>query len=137
MEKSIESIIHGIPNSITQIMKMYSFIIKYSLLFSLTKNKNIYMARYLSLQRIVYKLFSLKSELRGNLILTDIGIKYLYANCLFNSCYFSILSYSPMTIPIKLSELIFKIYEGMNEVIFDKKEKSLLLKTSFNYSLFH
>ena len=136
MEKSIESIIHGIPNSITQIMKMYSFIIKYSLLFSLTKNKNIYMARYLSLQRIVYKLFSLKSELRGNLILTDIGIKYLYANCLFNSCYFSILSYSPMTIPIKLSELIFKIYEGMNEVIFDKKEKSLLLKASYNYSLF-
>ena len=41
-----------------------------------------------------------------------------------------------MIIPIKLSELIFKIYEGMNEVIFEKKEKSLLLKTSFNYALF-
>jgi hypothetical protein len=41
-----------------------------------------------------------------------------------------------MIVPIKLSELIFKIYEGMNEVIFEKKEKSLLLKTSFNYALF-
>ena len=135
-KKNFDLICHGVPKCILKIIKMYSFIIKYSLLFNLTKNKNTYVARYLSLQKMNYKLFILKNELRGNLVLTDIGIKYLYANCLFNSCYFSILSYSSMTIPIKLSELIFKTYKGMNEVIFGKKEKSLLLKTSFNYSLF-
>ena len=44
--------------------------------------------------------------------------------------------YSSIIIPIKLSELILKLYSGMNEIIFEKKEKSLLLKVIFNYALF-
>ena len=131
-----ELINHGNPKSILKLIKIFSFILKYSLIFNLTNNRNIFLSKYLCLQKLNYKLFLLKSEIRGSLIVTDIGIKYLYASCLFNTCYYSILFYSSLTLPIKLSELIFKIYQGMNEVIFDKKEKSLLLKTSFNYALF-
>ena len=124
------------PKALLTLIKIYSIILKYSFLFYMTKNRDIFLSRYLALQKLNYKIFILKSEVRGPSIVTDIAVKYLYANCLFNSCYYSIKFYSPMIIPIKLSELIFKIYEGMNEVIFEKKEKSLLLKTSFNYALF-
>ena len=127
---------HGCPKSILTLSKIYSIILKYSLLFNLTKNRNIYLSKYLSLQNLNYNLFLLKSQIRGSYIVTDIAIKYLFANCLFNSCYYSINSYTSMIIPIKLSELIFKLYEGMNELIFEKKEKSLLLKASFNYALY-
>ena len=136
IENNPELINHGNPKSILKLIKIFSFILKYSLIFNLTNNINIFLSKYLCLQKLNYKLFLLKSEIRGNLIVTDIGIKYLYASCLFNTCYYSILFYSSLALPIKLSELIFKIYQGMNEVIFDKKEKSLLLKTSFNYALF-
>ena len=127
---------HGYPKSILNLIKIYAIILKYSLLFNLTKNRDIFLSKYLSLQYLNYKVFILKSEVRGPSMVTDIAIKYIYANCLFNSCYYSIRFFTPMIVPIKLSELIFKIYEGMNEVIFEKKEKSLLLKTSFNYALF-
>ena len=127
---------HGCPKSILTLSKIYSIILKYSLIFNLTKNRNIYLSKYLSLQNLNYNLFLLKSQIRGSYIVTDIAIKYLFANCLFNSCYYSINSYTSMIIPIKLSELIFKLYEGMNELIFEKKEKSLLLKASFNYALY-
>ena len=136
IENNVKIINHFIPKSIISLTKIFSFILKYSLLFNLANTKNIYLSRYLSLQKINYNLFLLKNEFRGNLIEADTGIKYLYANCLLNSCYYSIMFFSSMAIPIKLCELIFKIYEGMNEVIFDKKEKSLLLKTTFDYSLF-
>ena len=134
--KDINLINLGCPKSILTLSKIYSIILKYSLLFNLTKNRSIYLSKYLSLQNLNYNIFLLKSQLRGSSIVTDIAIKYLYANCLFNSCYYSIKSYISLIIPIKLSELIFKLYEGMNEIIFEKKEKSLLLNASYNYALY-
>lgn len=136
IKKNIKLINHGCIKSILPLSKIYSIILKYSLLFNLAKNRNIFISRYLSLQNLNYNLFLLKSEIRDSYILTDIAIKYLYANCLFNSCYYSIMFYSSIIIPIKLSELILKLYSGMNEIIFEKKEKSLLLKVIFNYALF-
>ena len=136
IKKNIKLINHGCIKSILPLSKIYSIILKYSLLFNLAKNRNIFISRYLSLQNLNYNLFLLKSEIRDSYILTDIAIKYLYANCLFNSCYYSMMFYSSIIIPIKLSELILKLYSGMNEIIFEKKEKSLLLKVIFNYALF-
>lgn len=126
----------GYPKSILTLSKIYSIILKYSLLFNLTKNRSIYISRYLSLQKLNYNFFLLKNHSRDSFLITDFAIKYLYANCLFNTCYYSIMFYSSMIIPITFSELIFKLYEGMNELLFEKKEKSLLLKASFNYALF-
>ena len=126
----------GYPKSILTLSKIYSIILKYSLLFNLTKNRSIYISRYLSLQKLNYNFFLLKSHARESFLITDFAIKYLYANCLFNACYYSIMFYSSMIIPITFSELILKLYEGMNELLFEKKEKSLILKASFNYALF-
>ena len=135
-DNNINLILHSIPKDIITLIKIYSFILKYSLLFNLAKNRNIFFSRYLSLQSLNYKIFYIKNETRDSYIEIKNGIKYIYSNCLFNSCYYSIMFYTSMIIPIKLSELIFKLYEGTNELIFNKKEKSLLLKTSFNYALF-
>ena len=136
IHNNIKLINSGCPKSLMTLTKIYSIILKYSLIFNITKNRNIFLSRYLSLQKLNYNLFFLKSEIRGGFIVTDIAAKYLYASCLFNACYYSIKFYSSMIIPIKFSELIFKLYVGINELIFDKKEKSLLLKTLFNYALF-
>ena len=126
----------GYPKSILTLSKIYSIILKYSLLFNLTKNRSIYISKYLSLQKLNYNFFLLKNHSRDSFLITDFATKYLYANCLFNTCYYSIMFYSSLIIPITFSELIFKLYEGMNELLFEKKEKSLLLKASFNYALF-
>ena len=136
IENNIKLIQHGCPKSILTLSKIYSIILKYSLLFNMAKNRNIFLSRYLALQKLNYNIFFLKNEVRGSYLISDIAIKYFYANCLFNASYFSIMFYSGMSIPIKLSELIFKLYDGMNEFLFEKKEKSLILKTSFNYALF-
>ena len=136
IENNIKLIQHGRPKSILTLSKIYSIILKYSFVFNFAKNRNIFLSRYLSLQKLNYNLFLLKSEIRGSYLISDIAIKYFYANCLFNASYYSIMFYSVMSIPIKLCEFIFKLYEGMDEVLFEKKEKSLILKTSFNYALF-
>ena len=136
IKNKIKLIQHVRPKSILTLSKIYSIILKYSFVFNFAKNRNIFLSRYLSLQKLNYNLFLLKSEIRGSYLISDIAIKYFYANCLFNASYYSIMFYSVMSIPIKLCEFIFKLYEGMDEVLFEKKEKSLILKTSFNYALF-
>ena len=136
IENNTHLIIHGLPKSLLTLIKIYSFILKYSLIFNITKNRDIFLSRYLSLQRLNHKLFILKNELKGSFLIPKNRLKYIYSNCLFNACYFSIMFYCPLIIPIQLSELIFKLYEGINEFTFNQKEKSLILKSSFNYALY-
>ena len=136
IENNINLIIHGLPKSLLTLLKIYSFILKYSLFFNITKNRDIFLSRYLSLQRLNHKLFLLKNEMKGSFLIPKNRLKYIYSNCLFNACYFSIMFYCPLIIPIQLSELIFKLYEGINEFAFNQKEKSLILKSSFNYALY-
>lgn len=136
IENNINLIIHGLPKSLITLLKIYSFILKYSLIFNLTKNRNIFLSRYLSLQALNHKLFLLKNEMKVSFLIPKNRLKYIYSNCLYNACYFSIMFYCPLIIPIQLSELIFKLYEGVNEFTFNKKEKSLILKSSFNYALY-
>jgi len=136
IENNTPLILHGLPKSLITLLKLYSFILKYSLIFNLTKNGNIFLSRYLSLQSFNHKLFLLKNEIKASFIIPKNRLNYIYSTCLFNVCYFSIMFYCPLIIPIQLSELIFKLYEGMNEFTFNQKEKSLILKSSFNYALY-
>ena len=136
LENNTHLILHGLPKSLLTLLKIYSFILKYSLIFHITKNRDIFLSRYLSLQKLNHKLFLLKNEVKASFLIPKNRLKYIYSTCLFNVCYFSIMFYCPLIIPIHLSELIFKLYEGINEFTFNKKEKSLILKSSFNYALY-
>ena len=44
-----ELINHGNPKSILKLIKIFSFILKYSLIFNLTNNRNIFLSKYLFL----------------------------------------------------------------------------------------
>jgi hypothetical protein len=120
------------PKRTKELFNIYSYIIKYSVFFNLTKIKNMFLIRYLALLSLSYKVFRIKIEMRQFSLETRNQIKYWFASSLHYASYFTLNAYCSPKIPISISGLILKLYRNVDENLTTKQEKSLLIKTSFN-----
>ena len=125
------------PKQTEELFKIYSFIIKYSILFNLTKLKNKFLIRYMALQSLNYRIFKRKNEMRGLSLEGKNQIKYWFAICLHNASYFTINAYCPPRVPIAMSNLILKLYRNLDENLSTKQERSILISTSFNQGILY
>ena len=129
------NILKTIPRTAVILIKIFSSIIKYSIIFNKTRIKNIFLFRYLSLHSLIYRIFRQKCEIRGFTTETKNNIKFWFTSGLHFASYFCLYNYSPLKIPIALSELILKVYKNADESILNSNEKAMLINTSFNNSL--
>ena len=125
------------PKQTEELFKIYSFIIKYSILFNLTKLKDKFLIRYMALQSLNYRIFKRKNEMRGLSLEGKNQIKYWFAICLHNASYFTINAYCPPRVPIAMSNLILKLYRNLDENLSTKQERSILISTSFNQGILY
>ena len=130
-------IINIYPKTIKDLFKIYSLLIKYCSLFNLSNYKNMFLVRYLSLHSLNFKIFKRKFEIHGFSAETKNELKYLFSICLHYASFFVVKYYCPLKIPISLSSLILKVYRNLNDNISTKKEKTLIINTLFNQSLFY
>ena len=133
LERKI-SLLKVFPRTGLSLLKIFASIIKYSVVFNKIRHKNIFLFRYLALHSLNYRVFRTKCEIRGFTTETKNNIKYWFSSGLHYASYFSLCNYSPLKIPISLSELILKVYKNADESILNKSEKSLLVNTSYNNS---
>ena len=125
------------PKMTKELFNIYSFIIKYCILFNFTKYKNMFLIRYLALLSLNYKVFKRKIEMHGFSVETRNQIKYWFALCLHYASYFTINAYCPLKIPISISGLILKLYRNLDENLSTKQEKSILINTSYNQGILY
>ena len=130
-------IISVYPKSTKELFKIYSILIKYCSLFNLTIYKNMFLVRYLSLHSLNFKIFKRKFEIRGFKVETRDELKYLFSLCLHYASFFSIKYLSPLKVPIKLCELILKVFRNLDDTISTKKEETLIINTLYNQSIFY
>ena len=130
-------IINVYPKSIKELFKIYSVFIKYCSLFNLSSYKNMFLVRYLSLHSLNFKVFKRKFEIRGFSAENRNELKYLFSICLHYTTFFAVKNYCPLKVPISLSGLILKVYRNLDDNISTKKEKSLLINTLYNQSIFY
>ena len=130
-------IINVYPKNIKEVLKIYSIFIKYCSLFNLSKYKEMFLVRYLSLHSLNYKIFKRKFEIRGFSVETRKQLKYLFSIGLHYASFFSCKYFCPMKVSISLSGLILKVYRNLDDKITSKEDKSLIIKTLYNQSIFY
>ena len=123
------------PQTAKPLFKIFSSIIKFSITFNITRYRNKYLLKYLSLHSLIYRIFRKKYEIRGFTSETKNNIKYWFSINLHYASYFSLKNYCSLKIPLALSDLILKVYKNVDESILSLTEKSLLVNTSYNSSL--
>ena len=124
------------PTEAYELLKIYSFIIKYSRFFNLTNYCTIFIGKYLELIYFIYNLYYYKSSSRGFTLDTKNQLNLWFSLALHNISYYIILNYFPLNIPISLNNTIFSKYQSSDDNYLTKKEKSLLIKVAYNSSLF-
>ena len=130
-----KNIIKLYPQTSKPLLKIFSSIIKFSNTFNITRYRNKYLLKYLSLHSLNYRIFRKKYEIRGFTSETKNNIKYWFSISLHHASYFSLYNYCSLKIPLALSDLIIKVYKNVDESILNSNEKSLLVNTSYNSSL--
>ena len=123
------------PKTAKPLFKIFSSIIKFSITFNLTRYKNKYLLKYLSLHSLNYRIFRKKYEIRGFTSETKNNIKYWFSINLHYASYFALYNYISLKIPLALSDLILKVYKNVDESLLNSTDKSLLVNTSYNSSL--
>ena len=120
---------------ISQLIKIYSFIIRYSQLFNTMNNRNKFVAKYFRIINLNYhyilnlaNFHSLNNEIKNQLT-------YWFSFYLSYINYFSILNYSPFSIPITLNNIILSLYKNIDENILTTLERKLILNTRYNQGL--
>ena len=122
------------PVEAYELLRIFSFIIKYSRFFNFTNYCNIFIGRYLEIIYFIYNLFFYKSIIRGFTLDTKNQINHWFSLALHNIAYFALLYYFPLNISINLSNSIMSIYQSSDDKYLSKKEKSLLIKVIYNLS---
>ena len=122
------------PVEAYELLRIFSFIIKYSRFFNFTNYCNIFIGRYLEIIFFIYNLFFYKSIIRGFTLDTKNQINHWFSLALHNIAYFALLYYFPLNISINLSNSIMSIYQSSDDKYLSKKEKSLLIKVIYNLS---
>ena len=125
------------PKEAYQLLKIYSFFIKYSQFFNMNNYCNIFLGRYLEIIYFIYNIFKYKANIRGFNLETRNQINFWFSSVFHNISYYLIFNYFPMKLPINLNNNIINIYQDSDENNLSKEEKSLILKTFYNLSLFY
>ena len=119
-----------------KLLKMYSFIIRYSQIFNTMNNRNKFMGKYFRLINANFQSFLNLANFHGlnyeikNQIYYWMSVYLTYVN------YFSILNYSSFSIPITLNNIIISLYKNADENLLSLLEKKLLINTMYNQGLF-
>jgi len=126
-----------IPIEAYKLLKIYSFIIKYSQLFNLSNYCNIFLGRYFEIIYFIYNHFIYEGNFRGFNSNTRNQINFWFSLVLNNASYYAILYYFPISLSININNNIIKIYQNSDENKLTKIEKTLLLKVLYNLSLLY
>ena len=119
-----------------KLIKIYSFIIRYSQIFNTMNNRNKFMGKYFRLINVNFQSFLNLANFHGlnyetkNLIYYWISVYLTYVN------YFSILNYSSLSIIITLNNIIISLYKNADENLLSLLEKKLLINTMYNQGIF-
>ena len=119
-----------------QLIKIYSFIIRYSQLFNTMNNRNKFMGKYFRIITINFQYLLNLANIRGlnyeikNQLYYWLSVYLTYVN------YFSILNYSSFSIPITLNNIIISLYKNEDENLLTLVEKKLIINTIYNQGLF-
>ena len=125
------------PKATYELIKIYSFIIKYSQLFHMMNYCNNFLKRYFDIIYFLYVFFLNKANIRGFTLDTKNQINFWLSLSLHNASYFSISNYFPLNISINLSNYIINLYQNSDENNLTNDEKSLIMKTSYNLGLLY
>ena len=125
------------PRMTYELIRIYSFIVKYSQFFNMMNYRNIYLGRYFELLFFIYNFFVRKGNYRMFNLETKNQLAYWFSSALHNVTYFSTSNYFPLTISINLSNYIIRFYETLEDHNLTDLEKSLLIKTYYNLGLFY
>ena len=120
---------------IQQLIKIYSFIIRYSQLFNTMNNRNKFMGKYFRLINLNFRyIFHLSDNLCLN---NEIKHQLIYWFSFYISYanYYSILNYTPIIIPITLNKIILSLYKNVDEQLLNIVENRFLLDTKYNQGL--
>ena len=135
-EKKDKMLLSIFQTSMSIILKIYSFLIKYGFLLHLSFYGNLFMKKYLNLNHKYY-LYSLYfHKIKNSYIQNENKVKYWFAQLNSYSAYFSLSLYLPLKVSISLCNLVLFILGSIKEKYYDLKIKNLILYTIYNKSLF-
>ena len=120
---------------IYQLIKIYSFIIRYSQLFNTMNYMNKFIGKYLRLMNLNYHYFLNLANFQGLNSEIISQIIYWFSFYLSYLSYFSILNYSKFSIPIILNNIILSSYKNSDENSMSYKEKKLFLRSKYNHGI--
>ena len=129
------NIVKDFPKCTYELIRIYSFIIKYSRFFNMASYSNIFLGRYLDIIYFIYNFFIYKSNIRGFIIDSKNQLNFWLSLGLNNAYYYSIAYYFPLNIPINLNNYIINLYKKADESNLTKSEKIMILKTLYNSAL--
>jgi len=135
-EKSDKNLMSIFQTSMSTILKIYSFLIKYGFLLHLSFYGNLFMKKYLNLNHKYYLYSLYYHKIKNSYIENENKVKYWFAQLNFNSAYFSLSLYLPLKVSISLCNLVLFILGSIKDKYYDLKIKNLILCTIYNKSLF-
>ena len=125
------------PRMTYELLRIYSFIIKYSQLFNMMNYRNIFLGRYFELLFFIYNFFIMKGNQRCFNIEIKNQLNYWFSFALHNVAYYTVLNYCPMNLSIDLSKYIIHLYYNFEDTNLTDSEKSLIIKTFYNLGLLY
>ena len=125
------------PRMTYELIRIYSFIIKYSQFFNMMNYRNIFLGRYFELLFFIYNFFIRKGNIRMFNLEVKNQLSYWFSFALHNASYYSISNYFPLYLPINLSNYIINLYQNIEDHYLTDSEKSLIVKTLYNLGLFY
>ena len=131
------NILKDYPRMTYELLRIYSFIIKYSQLFNMMNYRNIFLGRYFELLFFIYNFFIIKGNQRCFNIEIKNQLNYWFSFALHNAAYYTASNYSPMNLSIDLSKYIIQLYYNLEDTNLTDSEKSLIIKTLYNLGLFY
>ena len=131
------NILKDYPRMTYELIRIYSFIIKYSHFFNMMNYRNIFLGRYFEILYFIYNFFVCKGNNRMFNSETKNQLNFWFSSALHNVTYFSAFTYFPMDLPINLSNNIINMYNNTDDNILTDSEKSLIIKTLYNLGLFY
>ena len=121
---------------IYQLIKIYSFIIRYSKLFNTMNIRNKFVVKYFRIINLNYQYLLNLANFHGLNNEIKNQLTYWFSFYLSYVNYFSILNYSSFSIPIALNNIILSLYKNLDDNILTLIERKLLLNTRYNQGLF-
>ena len=125
------------PKSLYELIRIYSFIIKYSQFFNMMYYCSIFVGRYFDIIYYIYNYFIYKSSIRGFTLDTKSQLNFWFSLSLHNASYFFLSNYFPLNLSMNYINYIINLYNNSNENYLTNKENSLLIKSFYNLGLIY